>query len=448
MRRRFAGRTWPVVLAALRISAEAGWICVVYASAAVVISHGDPLLGPIEFGALVTLGVLIGRFARVQPELGAIAFVVGVVAGGALGWAASPEARDLMPTLPRALSVHLAGWIGALAVARGALVSVGERAASELERLLQIVPPALGLVWAYTTFAVRPALWLPFAVSAMWGTILFLSAALVAIGIARLNLLHSDVSDVRQKRAWRWMVIGVGFGVVPVAVPLAILGGIPLSALMTPVVGPVQWTIGLLAIPLSLIVAFLTFILGPLAPGVGELLDLIGNAIARRGEPQPDETSALGVALGVLLLIVVGIIVALAIFHFARWLLLRRRLTSEETSNSESRIDREIVVPEAEARVPRAPRRLRRRSSPHDVVAAYVAALAELENDPRYARRPSETPAQHTARIRDSSMKAGPDVARLAAGYQLARYGERRITALENLRALGRFQRIRRAARS
>jgi len=39
------------------------------------------------------------------------------------------------------------------------------------------------------------------------------------------------------------------------------------------------------------------------------------------------------------------------------------------------------------------------------------------------------------------------DFARLAAGYQLARYGERRITRVENVRAVGRFQRLRRILR-
>ena len=105
-------------------------------------------------------------------------------------------------------------------------------------------------------------------------------------------------------------------------------------------------------------------------------------------------------------------------------------VTVEDTATV---IEREIVVPSAPLK-PASQRRLRRRGSPHDVVAAYMSALAELESHEGLARLPNETPAQHARRVRrhsgvDPEMAA--DFARLAAGYQLARYGERRGCAYQ-----------------
>jgi hypothetical protein len=439
---------WNVALAALRIAAEAGWLTVLYASAAALASHTRPLIGPLEFFAFVAAGVGIGRVARTRVEIGAVLLIGGALLGGVLGWLADENARLLLADPPRALGLHLAGWIAGIAVIRGSIVSVGNRAASQLEGMIAVVPLALGLIWAYTSFAVRPGLWLPFAVGAMWGTVMYLSSSLVAIGMARLKVLHRDLADDRTKRAWRWLVFAVGFGVIPIAIPLGILSGIPLSDLLTPVTGPVQWVIGLLRFPLIFVVWILTEILSPLAPGVGKMLDQLGKAIARRGVPVDQEATPLGNAIGIILLLVTAGLLVFAIFRVARWMLTRREMKAREDQSVGGGLEREIVLPARVAPKRGAARHRPRRGTPHDVVAAYVAALGEMEGDPTYARQPAETPAQHAARIRRAGAAGAPDLARLAAGYQLARYAARPISALENLRALGRFQRIRRAIRS
>ena len=442
-------RRWLVALVGLRVSAEAGWLTVVYAALAVLMGKRDPILGPAELGLLVVGGFFIGRFGRRHPELGAVLLLAGAVAGGVLGWLGSPEARDLMGLdLGKALGAHLAGWIGGVAVLRGTIITADERAAFQLEGLLKTVPAALGFVWAYTTFAARADLWLAFAISAMWGTVLFLSTGLVGMGMARLNELHREVDDVRQKRAWRWLVMAVGFGIVPVAIPLAILSGIPLSDLMNPVVGPAQWVIGLLRFPLMLIIGLLTEVLRPVAPGLGDLLDQLGAAIARRQEEaeQPQETSTIGVILGLVLWIVTVLIVAFALYRIARWLLTRKQLIDEEVADTPTGLEHEIVLPTPPERpVPAAVRR--RRPAAHDAVTAYVEAVAELEQRPDLARQPAETPAAHAARLRGMETQ-GVDLSRLAADYQLARYAGRPISHLENIRALTRLQRIRRLLRA
>ena len=442
-------RRWLIALVGLRVAAEAGWLTVVYAALAVLMGKRDPILGPVELGLLVLGGFFIGRFGRRHPELGAVLLLAGLLGGGVLGWLASPEAREVMGLdIPRALGAHLAGWIGGVAVLRGTVITADERAAFQLEGLLKTVPPALGFVWAYTTFAVRADLWLAFAISAMWGTVFFLSTALVGIGMARLNELHREVDDIRQKRAWRWLVMAVGFGIIPIAIPLAILSGIPLSDLMNPLVGPAQWAIGLLRFPLMLIIALLTEVLRPVAPGVGDLLDQLGRTIAARQQEaeQPQEQSTIGVILGLILWIGTVLIVAFALYKIARWLLTRKQLLDEELTATPTGLQHEIVLPTPPEKPAPAPAR-RRRAAAHDAVSAYVEAVAELEGRPELARQPAETPAAHAARLR--RMKAdGVDLSRLAADYQLARYAGRPISRLENIRALTRLQRLRRLLRA
>lgn len=442
-------RRWPLALAGLRIVAEAGWITVLYAAVAVLIGRRAPVIGPLELAGLVTAGALVARWGRRHAELGPALLIVAVVVGGGLGWLASADARSLLPNVPSALGVHVAGLLGGLAVLRGALVTVGPRAAGQLESMIRTVPPALGIIWAYTTVVARPEMWLPFAVAAMLGTIAFLSAGLVGVGIARLEDLHAEIADARTRQAWRWLVIAIGFGIVPIAIPIGVLSGIPLSALFNPVVGPIQWLLGLLAIPLSWIIWLASELLRPVAGPLGQLLGQLANRFGS-GSPLGAETdpSPIGTLVGLGLLIITIFVVLLAIFMFARWLLTRKQLTADEVDPAAEDVEREIVMPAPVAKAAAQVRRQRRRGLPHDVVAAYVAAVAELDRDPSYARRPSETPAQHAARVQVAAMKAAPDLARLAVGYQLARYGERRISVLENLRALGRFRRIKRAVRS
>jgi hypothetical protein len=440
-------RRWRVAFFVLRVAAEAGWLSVVYAAAAVLMSHTLPALGPFEIAGFVTVGLVVGRISRNNPGAGAVLLICFAIAGGVLGWLADSNVWLAMPNLSRALGLHIAGWVAAVAIIRGSVVATDERAPFQLESLMGFMPLLIGFLWAYTTFAVRPALWLPFAVGAMWGTVWFLSASLVAIGLARLEILHRDVVDAHRKRAWRWLVVAIGLGVIPIAIPLAILSGIPLSALLSPVTGPVQFGLGLLVYPLIFIVWILTAILSPIAPGVGEFLDQLGAAIAARRQPTPQESSAVGVILGLVLWTVTVSILVYAIYYIARWMLSRRdtRLVAED--DQAGGLTHEIVRPAPDAKPVAAPRK-RRKASPHDVVGAYVAAVEELEKDPDYARRDSETPAQHATRLRRKGIEIAPDLGRLAAGYQLARYAERPINPFENLRAISRLQRIKRAIRS
>jgi hypothetical protein len=359
----------------------------------------------------------------------------------------SSEARDVLPNLPGALNIHLAGWIAGVAVLRGAVINIGEKAAEEIERLLRTVPVALAVIWAYVSFAAQRDLWLSFAVTAMWGTVAFLAASIVSVGLARLNVLHAGVVDENQRRGWRWIVAGVGLAIVPIAIPIGLLSGIPLAAIVNPVVGPLELLSGLLIIPLQIIVFILSEIFRPIAGPLGQFLDELNARMNGRLQPKPEEGNILGTLLGLALWIFTIFVVLLAIYMIAKWLLRRKDGLTDELDVEDADTERMIVMPTYEAKQ-EAGRSRRRRGAPHDAVQAYMSALHELEGNPDYVRELSETPAQHAQRLRRLGAPGSAELGRLAVDYQLARYGEIRITAPENLRAVSRFQRFRRLLRT
>lgn len=445
-----AERRVRIVALGLQVAAEAGWLTVLYAAAAVLVGRQAPELGPIELGLLVALGVLIARVGRRQPELGALALILGVIAGGVGGWLVSDQARSLLGSPLAALDVHLAGWLGAFAVLRGALLAGGDTVARQLEGSMRVVPVVLALVWAYVTIIAGRELWLPFAVTAIWGTVVYFAAVLPAIGWTRLQVLHANVSDERRRRNWRMLVTAAGIGAIIVAVPVVVLTGIPLGDLLEPVVGPFQWLVGLLAIPLSWIIWLLFEVLRPFA---GPLFDGLSDIGRRFGQLRPEEgvqpdsfVELISNGIAFLLVTMTVILVLGAIFLFARWLVTRAG-RGDLADEFEPGVERAIVVPPAAAK--RRPDRLqpRRRVVPRDAVTAYLSALRELESHPPYERRDSETPAGHGLRMRLAGMPAAGAFGRLVAGYQLARYADRPISRNEDARALTRLQRIKRALR-
>lgn len=441
---------WTLLPPVLRVAAEAGIFTVVYAAAAVVIEHQPPLLGPIELGLLVAGGALVARVARPLPEIGALLLIAAVLAGGAAGWLASPAARAVLLSDPAtALATHGTGWLAAFAVLRGLTVGGATSTARQLEQLLRSMLPILALIWAVTTLVALPVLWLSFAASALWGTVVLLVAGLSGLGMDRLQALHAGVTESRVRRVWRWLVLAAAISVVPLAVPFVVLAGIPVDLLFGPIIGPVLFLIGLVAYPLAFIVDALVVLLKPFAGPLGLFLD---EMQARLGKPRPPEEviepSLLTTIIGLSLALITVLVLAGAAFAIAHWLLSRREDELSERGAVDGRIEHSFVVPVAAPRAPRpATGRRRRRDAARDAVGAYVSAIDELSALPIYARQPSETPAQHALRLRATLMPAAPELGRLAADYQLARYAERDLTDAEDRRALARLDRLRRLLR-
>jgi len=150
---------------------------------------------------------------------------------------------------------------------------------------------------------------------------------------------------------------------------------------------------------------------------------------------------------GIVFWVVFAVIVALelaAVALYIWWRWRERRLM--EASIGELGEEREVVF-DRPVRAPRAPRpEPEPRGERDDPVGAYLLALDALAADGRWPRDPAETPRDHLARIGDASLVVGP-LRRLAAGYELIRYGGRVLAGAERNRAPGRLARVEDALR-
>jgi hypothetical protein len=435
----------------LRALAEGGWITVVYAAVVTVFGHRPPAVGPVEFSLLVGLGLVLGHYSRRRFELGPVLLIAGALAGGAIGWLLSADARAVVLVNPAAaLGIHASGWIGALAVLRGMTIQRGSVGAQQAEGLLRVTLPAVALVWGFGTLASTPPLWPAFASDALWGTLCFLVAAVMGLGLARLNILQAGFSDTRARRIWRLLVVVIAFAILPLALPIAVLSGIPIAQLLNPLSGPLN-TIGwVLTLPLQFVVAVLEAIFKPLGPGVGELLDRLGTGFgAIRAPGDPVEPTLTGTILGILIALTTIAFILLLMYIVAQWFWGNRRDDSPRRLEMEGAVEHAIVVPRPEARASVGPERpVYRRRRPGNAVEAYLGALRELDRHPAYARALDETPAQHSSRLRTAGMPAARDLGRLAAAYQLIRYGSRHLSTSEDRRSIDRFHRLRRLLRA
>lgn len=440
-----AERFWAIAPLALRIVAEGGWLTVVYAALVTSFEKRAPVLGPFELAAFVAYGLLLVWLARQLPEIGPLVLIAGVALGGALGWLLSPVPRDMLALDPAlALGAHPAGWLAGLAVLRGTMILRGARGVGQIDTLLAWGLPALALVWAVAGLITPSALWPAFAISALWGSIVFVIAALMAIGLTRLDQIQAGIADERLRRRLRLLVLAAGLGVLPVAIPFAILSGLPVEEIFAPIVGPLRFLIVLVALFLGLLAEALINAWKTVArPPEGLEAEITNRTI--NSDPSTYQYPLLDAIVGLLVLGAALAVLAYALYEIANWLIGRREEEDDEHEGVGD-LERTIVLPERPI-APLAARRRRSLRPARDAVGAYVHALAELERHPTFARAPTETPGGHSTRVRAADMPAAPDLARLAADYQLARYGGLALNAAEDGRALSRLARLRRVLR-
>ncbi len=443
-------RHWALAGTVLRIAAEAGFFATLYATAAVLLEGSVPLLGPTEFILLVGLGAVVGYLGQDSPEVGAPALMIAVLGGGLASWLASPIARGLLADhLGAAVVTHGIGWIGAFAVLRGSFIRGGTGGAYQLEQLLRAVLPVVALLWAVTTLFVQRPLWPSYVAFALWGSLALIVCGLAGIGLVRLRVLHAQVREMRVRRLWRWLVLAAAISVVPLAVPFAVLAGVPVDVLLQPLAGPVMFILGLIVIPLGLVVDFLVVLLTPVASNLARFLDELRARLLdrQRSQLEPVEPSLVTTLIGLAIAAVVIFVIVAAFYLLARWLLSREEEGDAPKRSMDGFVEHAIVVPSPVPPRPREAAR-HRRGAAHDAVGAYVSAIDELAAHPDWARLASETPAEHSIRVRTADMPGSPEFSRLAADYQLARYAERPITPREDRRALSRLDRFRRLLRS
>lgn len=442
-------RRWALLAPCLRVFAEAGFFTVVYAAAAVVVGHHPPFLGPIEFTLLVGLGAVIGSFARESPEVGALGLIAAVLAGGLFGWLASPDARGLVSgDLLGAAASHGIGWIGAFAVLRGAFIH-GAASADGIEQLLRWLLPLTAWLWALATVLAPVVLWPSFAAYALLGSLAMIVAGLAAIGLVRLREVHEGLAEAGVRRLWRWLVIASAIAVVPLSIPFVLLSGVPIGMVFAPIAEPVLFVVGLFVLPFALLVSLLLNLFQPLFRHIpaGANQDASAEVIQQGQQALQDVGPSLaGTLIGLALATLVMVVLVIAIYALARWMLRRDPYAEIVGGRAPDVVEHAIVVP-----VPDPPRRRpqgrQRRATAHDAVTAYVSAVEDLAAHPLFARAIVETPAEHSLRVRTADMPGSADFSRLAADYQLARYAERPITAREDRRALSRLDRLRRLLR-
>ena len=419
---------------------EGGWLLVVYAGFEVGLVRHDAALGPIEFTLAALLGIWIARRPRRWPRWLALATLAAVVV---VGWLADPAVlADLgAGAFLAALVAHPGALLLGAAVIRGGAHRDPLDDVDTSADLLRFVTPALLIPWLVGAIIPSESALRSEFVSAAWmGTLLFVVAGFAALGFGRLRLLGLS-ADPRDPagRTWFLVTAAVPLAIIAVGVPLAIEFGVRPEDLALAIARPgaLLFTIlALLAAP-PIVAGFLVASLitpgGPAAasPGAAAAGTLTGGA-ADAGQTT---TTAL----------VIGLILVVAILVVVRWL----RLPSRDDDDRPRIVEERTLVMPARSPRPKLPRRRVARLVPHDAVTAYVATLATLAQDPSLARGPSETPAGHAHRLAEAGADPPPGpLRRLAADYQLARYGERTITAPETGRALARWRRRREPPRT
>ncbi len=336
---------------------------------------------------------------------------------------------------------HPGGILLGLAVLRGSAHVKPE----DDERIAEIaLGPGLGfvaLIWAMLTISggtqQRSTVDAAFA-----ATITYITAALLSMGLARVVGLHDAGEVGAGRRTWIGVLVAVVAVMLAVAMPVALVVGVPLDQAIRGTLGPIGDLlvpiVSLLLLPAALLGSALAWLLGNLRGGAPTETP---NGDGTTGPLGIDWAKALGpsgteaVILG-LVPIVVGLVVA--------FLLVRRflgRPVAEEVDRDVVEI-REIEGPTGGLRL-RMPRlhAPTRHPAPRTASEAYLASLDILATSPNVARLTSETPAEHARRLRTDPV--GPMLGPLAADYALVEFGRRALTPSEQRRAVERWRRLR-----
>jgi hypothetical protein len=433
------------VVPLLALLAEGAWLAVAYAAVETGMAAERPLLSTLELATAAGLAALAVHRRWINPDEQPIAFMLLVIGIGAVGWLWSDAARAalLSGDAFAAVGLHPGGWLTGVAFLRGVAGGgpVDDRA---LSRFALVGLPAVGVPWIFgqaTAAALRPV----FFEAAFVATITFTTTAFAAAGLARLQDIGRETSiDWRTDRAWLLLVVIVVGLVVAVAVPAALLLGVPIGAVARGLVDPVATLLGyvllIVALPLVALGAMLYYLVSALGvrlpppPAPGELAGL----------PFTEQYTFEQLRGGLLAVAVFWAVVLLLTFILVRQWLTRESRRGRRSTGDEQRA---IVSPQGRPRLQ--PPRLslpdfRLSARPRDAAEAYVAALRALRRHAALARAASETPLAHARRVRRLAPAiGGGDLSALAADYALMRYGLRVLSPAEHHRAIRRYERIR-----
>ncbi|HET6744793.1 MAG TPA: DUF4129 domain-containing protein [Candidatus Limnocylindria bacterium] len=425
--------------------AEGSWLAVLYA-ALQAIGGQVAWMGPVELGVMAWAGMAWGRRRRwSSPVAEAIGLPLLALAAGAFGWLLDPAVRGALATGQpvAALSLHGAGWVAALAFWRGEVHRSRDDDDAIQDRLLRWAVPGLAVPWLIGHVVTSGRLEEDFTAAAFVGTIFFIGSAFTAMGLARLEAVRVTTgSDWRSNRSWVVLILGIALALTAVTIPAGAFLGVSAHALLVAILGPLQtflFLLVLLATPIILLGALLADLIQPLLPegfGLGQLTPPSGVINQRQA------SEALPAAL---FYVIIGALIAFELFVLGVMIWLRRQERRRMRAAGEDPFEeRSIVVPSSGPRAAVVPATARRSTAYgiDDPAGAYLAALESLRRDGRWPRHAQETPAGHAARVRGEGLVT-PAFGRLAAAYQLVRYGARPVAQRERSRARGRLQAFR-----
>ncbi|HEY8439438.1 MAG TPA: DUF4129 domain-containing protein [Candidatus Limnocylindrales bacterium] len=425
----------------LVILAEAAWISIVAGLVQEFVLRPPQTSIP-ELVAAVLAGLAAARVlgSRLGSRWPPVALVL-VCVGGVVGWIVSPAARDaLRDGIGPGLGANPGGFLVGVAVLRGMAHARFPLAEDTVGRLLAIGAPGIAIA-AIVGGIVSDPYRTRFVEDTTVAAVVFVGSSVLAVVFTRLAIVGLGHGlDWRRNRAWLGLVIVVLAAAVVFALPVATAAGVIVAVIAGLALGPI-FVIGLasgldrrgrrIVIGVALIATVLYVIMRlGLTPNVNPA------AGTRTGPVLPGDVDRIvSFGIGGLLAFLGAVAVLLLV---AVWM--RRSRFDDDLAVVETRtVDRS-----GEPTARRPSWRPHRSSDPGTAVAAYIALLRDLERHPELRREPSETPAEHAARVREAGY-AGIQLDLLAADYALERDGGRALTAAEDRRGVLRWRRLRTA---
>lgn len=430
--------TWLAV-----VTMEAAWITLIYVGIQWLGIHFTLELGIGHFALGVAIGMVLAQtFATLaQSRYAAILTVAAICAAAIAAVLADPSWTDPGALIRFAL-LNPGSWLLGLAVLRGAAHSdLADTLATE--RVFNFGVPGLVAFWLtawLSGLSDNPT----FGTAAFAATLSFVAAGLLALGLGRLADLEVEAIDRGARRRWVVMLLAIVGALLLIGVPLSAALGLPVSAALAGILGPLVplvLIIGyILAVPVFALFNLIIGLLGPAStapqPSVFTPPVPSGGGLL----PQPPTGPPPDFTWLVIVFVIVG---ALVLLRFIAETLQRPERRQRGRDIDEIRSSEPFSLPELPAmphlRLPRA-----RRAAPSNASQAYLASLAALAASDA-GRAASETPREHATRIFGAPF--GREMALLAADYQLGSFGERPLTPVEDRRAVHRWRRVTALAR-
>ena len=292
----------------LAIVAEAAWISVV-GGLFQEYALRDASLGILALVGFVAFGVLAARL--IGMRLGArwpLVAAVLCLAGGAVGWLSSPHALALLRAglSGDALAANPAGWLAALAIARGFAHARLPLSEQTLAHLLGLGVPGLAFAAVLGGMVAEPFRG-RFLNDAIVASIVFATSATLALALTRLTAVGADSGfDWRRNPWWVALLTVLVVATSALAILASSIAAPAVAFLVGAAIGPlliiavvIGFNRGTLRVLAIAVVAALVFVaLRNLFAGSGALsIDLGGGAPSEVTETAPAEAVAVGSGL-------------------------------------------------------------------------------------------------------------------------------------------------------